>query len=94
MLIRSGELTPPIVNGQVREAWSHKRTPNLLKTHLKKMIPHNRQRNEFASRLGDLYKVRIDADYISSETATANQAESARMSAGMILKGAQHALEG
>lgn len=52
--------TPPVD----REAWSHEATPELLRRQLRTLLPQNRC-NDLARRLGTLYKLRIDADYIS-----------------------------
>lgn len=53
-------LTPP----EGEEGWSHAATPNMLKQQLEPVIKLQDNRQKIASFLGELYKVRLEADYI------------------------------
>ncbi len=90
----SGQLTPPTVAGQLRESWPHEATPYLVKTHLKKMMRQDHMRTQMASRLGELYKMRVDADYLSDAVISDAQARYARRIAGMIVKLADDVIGG
>lgn len=61
-----GKSVPPTIKGQKREAWQHERTPKILSTDLKGIIRRHAQRNRIETILSSLYKVRIQADYVSS----------------------------
>ena len=54
-------LQPP----QEREAWSHAETPGMLRENLKLVLKSEDKRKDLANRLGLLYKMRCDADYVS-----------------------------
>lgn len=45
------------------EAWSQAATPELLKEHFTPYIRNRDERKELARQLGELYKIRIEADY-------------------------------
>ena len=75
-------LTPPIN----REAWSHDMTPINLREQLEPLIASRDKRRDLASRLERLYKTRISADYMGSETIDIIKLNSARKDAGYILK--------
>jgi uncharacterized protein (UPF0332 family) len=75
-------LTPP----PLREAWSHFETPLLLKEQLAPLIRSRTQRNDMASRFGELYKLRITADYVGRDTLRADKLNGARKDASYLFK--------
>ena len=81
-------VTPPFVGGQLREAWSHTSTPEMVRDHLAKLIPDTKFKTELASKLGLLYKLRCESDYESGTWAVANINHVLR-DAGLILKVAE-----
>jgi len=80
-------LTPP----EGREAWGHEQTPILIKEHLRVVIPNTGRRQDLAGRLGKLYKLRVVADYISTEN-VAGSLEQVRKNAVFLLKVTQDIL--
>ena len=80
-------LTPP----EGREAWGHEQTPILIKEHLRVVIPNTGRRQDLAGRLGKLYKLRVVADYISTEN-VAGSLEQVRKNAAFLLKVTQDIL--
>lgn len=75
-------LTPP----EARDAWSHFETPLLLKEQLGPLIPSLDRRNDMARRLGELHKMRIDADYVGLNRMTSGRVNKARKDAGYLFK--------
>jgi uncharacterized protein (UPF0332 family) len=69
-----------------REAWSHEETPQMLREHLKPVVPSRDTRNDLAHRLAMLYKARVTADYVSQEPMTTLALNEARRDAGHIIK--------
>ena len=80
-------LTPP----EGREAWGHEQTPILIKEHLRVVIPNTGRRQALAGRLSKLYKLRVVADYISTEN-VAGSLEQVRKNAAFLLKVTQDIL--
>src|SRR5438094_876784 len=68
-----------------REGWSHEATPELLQEHLKPVIIDRGRRNDLAARLGRLYKLRIEADYLPSKRLPRDNVDSARRDAGYLV---------
>lgn len=75
-------LTPPAG----LEGWSHVLTPTLLNDETGTLIPSRDRRNDLATRLRDLYDLRIDADYIASREVRPGQVIVSRRDAGFILR--------
>jgi uncharacterized protein (UPF0332 family) len=75
-------LTPPLD----REAWSHEETPALLQDQLRTLIRSRDRRNDLATRLKQLYRRRLTADYQSAKTVTAAQVIKAGQDARFILR--------
>jgi len=71
-------LTPP----NDAEGWSHVDTPDLIRTRSEPLVQSRDLRNNLARRLAELYKLRIEADYLGgaeiSERKLKLQASSAR----------------
>lgn len=65
MLHQIGEV-PPTDGGLARESWSHKATPRMIQDNLKQAVRHRDQRTELRKIVSELYRVRIEADYIAS----------------------------
>ena len=61
-------------------------TPLLVREQLSPVIPLLWRRQDLASRLERLYKIRIIADYIGSDLIGPDRLKSARREAGYILK--------
>ena len=58
------KLTPPV--GE--EGWSHASTPEMLREHLEHVLKSMDTRRKLARHLSELYKIRIEADYIGDRT--------------------------
>ncbi len=68
------------------EAWSHFLTPTLLGEETQTLIKSRGRRTDLATRLRDLYELRITADYRAEGEIAQNQIAAARRDAGFILK--------
>lgn len=73
--------TPP----EDREAWSHEATPDLLRKQLKAHVTQN-QCNDLSRRLGTLYKLRVEADYIGDKEVDAAALQAALKDASFLVK--------
>jgi uncharacterized protein (UPF0332 family) len=69
-----------------REAWSHADTPDMLREHLAAAGNPEGTGIQSAERLKRLYKLRLDADYISTVLLSQTNAQEACKSAGYIVK--------
>ena len=67
------------------EAWSHFITPTLLNEETQSLIRPRGKRVDLATRLRELYKLRIIADYTASDRIGTNQIATARRDSGYIL---------
>ena len=73
--------TPP----EDREAWSHEMTPGLLRQRLSTVLTQS-QCLDLSRRLALLYKLRVEADYISIGGANAKAAAAALKDASFLTK--------
>ena len=67
-------LMPPVG----AEAWSHTSTPALLNEGTASLIASRYRRNDLAARLGELYRLRLDADYIGTNRVSRSRLAAAR----------------
>lgn len=81
--------TPP----EDREAWSHEATPGLLRQRLGPVLTRS-QCFDMARRLGLLYKLRVEADYISIDGAESKTAAAALKDASFMVKVVREILAG
>ncbi len=81
--------TPP----EDREAWSHEATPGLLRQRLGPVLTRSQCFN-MARRLGLLYKLRVDAYYISIGRAESKTAAAALKDASFVAKVVREILAG
>lgn len=88
-LLLYSRLTPP----EEREAWSHEDTPDIFRDHLHPIVPSRDKRNDLSRRLRELYKVRVQADYISKASFDAEKVGAIRKDAGYIVKFIEHLLQ-
>lgn len=56
------------VEGGGREAWSHSTTPEMILTDLNRYFRRQSVRETLASKMRFLYKMRVIADYIATES--------------------------
>ncbi len=68
-----------------REAWSHEDTPDLIIEHFSPVMNNKRRRRAMAQQLRELYKIRVNADYMSAAD-VAKHKESVRRDAEFILR--------
>lgn len=90
-LLHHMQCTPPTVKGKKREAWSHALTPDMMRDHLGQVLKDTKFKNDIASNLATLYKLRCDADY-NSEGFTVARIDSVLAWAGQIHKIAHEAI--
>ncbi len=83
-----GGLQPPLFEGLQRESWTHEKTPELVEDALKPLLDIG-QRKRMASYMKKLYRFRIYADYVASETVTEVDLNQVRKMSGWIIKTAQ-----
>lgn len=76
------KMTPP----KGWEAWTHAETPGLLKIRLSQVISRRDTRNRIARHLGEMYKVRIIADYVSGDILTSEDLKRVRREAALLMK--------
>ncbi len=79
-------VTLPMVDGVLREAWSHVDTPRLFVEQLELLVRDRDRRNDMARRLSGLYKARVAADYSARVTLTTVQLDGLRRDAGYVIK--------
>ena len=75
-----------------REAWSHESTPDLLIDHFAPVLKDKWRRRRMAERLRKLYKIRVDADYVSANE-VGKHLQSVRQDAEFILRWAVYTIE-
>ncbi len=75
-----------MVDGVLREAWSHVDTPRLFVEQLELLVRDRDRRNDMARRLSGLYKARVAADYSARVTLTTVQLDGLRRDAGYVIK--------
>ena len=68
-----------------REGWSHAETPELVRDQIRTIRSRNK-RYDLASRLTDLYRLRLRADYQAGQPVRASQLPEAGRDARYILK--------
>jgi len=76
------KLTPP--DGE--EGWSHAATPHLLKERLESVMRSRDERRRAASYLSELYKLRLEADYIGEATVNAAKLKASARKARYLVK--------
>jgi uncharacterized protein (UPF0332 family) len=91
-LLHYGGQMPPIVEGERREAWSHVATPDMLEEHLQPALRRRDQRRRMRSTLRDLYRARVEADYIASLPLAAGRAQELGRRARWFLRMAREIL--
>ncbi len=75
-------LMPPIG----AEAWSHTSTPALLNENTASLIASRDRRTDLAARLGELYRLRLDADYVAVNRVSRSRLAAGRRDARFIIK--------
>ena len=75
-------LTPPV--GE--EGWSHTSTPGILQDHLEPAVKSRDDRRKIARLLGELYKVRVEADYIGASSVDATKSHDSARKAKYLVK--------
>jgi uncharacterized protein (UPF0332 family) len=91
LLLYSGQ-TPPIVDGVERESWNHDVTPQMLLDNLNLILRERNSRYQIRSKLQELYKVRIYADYAGSQPIAPERLKAVRKESHYLLKVAKDAL--
>ena len=76
------KLTPPL--GE--EGWSHASTPEILRDLLEPVLKSMDDRRKLARQLSELYKVRIEADYIGESTVDAKKSQESGRKAKYLVK--------
>jgi uncharacterized protein (UPF0332 family) len=85
-------VTPPVVDGVRREAWSHADMPELIMQQLAPVVRNRDRRSDLARRLGTLYRMRVIADYVARVPVTRENVDVARRNAGYLVKTAEKSL--
>jgi len=85
-------VTPPVVDGVPREAWSHADTPELIRQQLGTVVRNRDKRSDLAKRLSVLYRMRVIADYAARTSVTQENVDAARRDAGYLVKTADRIL--
>lgn len=75
-------LTPP----NDMEGWSHGETQDLLRNRTSPVIRSRDLRNNLTTKLSELYKLRIDADYLGDEEINQKKMKTQASSARYIIK--------
>lgn len=75
-------LMPPVR----AEAWSHTSTPALLNEGTASLIASRDRRTDLAARLGELYRLRLDADYVGINRVSRSRLAAGRRDARFIIK--------
>jgi len=83
LIHQNGTEIPPTVDGEQRESWSHTDTPTVLINNTRR-LPLNGHRNRLAGNLSELYRLRVSADYISTDRIVS--VDDAISQAGQLLK--------
>ena len=85
-------ITPPVVDGIQRGAWSHADTPELIRQQLGAVVRSRDKRSDLAKRLGVLYRMRLIADYSARTSITQENVDTVRRDAGYLVKAAERIL--
>lgn len=75
-------ITPPTG----REAWSHAVTPQMIKDHLQRFLPSTTDTEKSANDLSTLYKLRVSADYVTSDQIGSQEIADARQYAEAVIQ--------
>lgn len=75
-------LTPP----ENEEGWSHAATPDMIRDHWETLVRSRDERTLIAFRLGELYKLRILADYVGGSRIERTKLREAAKNARYIVK--------
>lgn len=84
------KLTPP----EGEEGWSHAQTPDLLRQHLEPIVRSKDVRRKIATSLGELYKLRLEADYVGAARWDRDKLKQAGSRSRYLVKFAESILPG
>ncbi len=79
-------VTLPVVDGTLREAWSHDDTPGIFVNQIERFVKNREFRRDVERRLQNLYEKRVVADYITRRAITQSDLQQSRKDAKYVVR--------